>query len=66
MAAMTPAQRLAMWEQLNDELEEMELRAIRRQFPNLAERELQIEVVRRRHGEALTQAWLTNAPRFTG
>lgn len=61
LAAMTPAQRLALWEELNDELEEMEVRAIRRQHPEFTEHELQVEIVRRRHGEALTQAWLTNA-----
>ena len=59
---MAPAaQRLALWEELNDELEEMEVRAIRRQHPEFTEHELQVEIVRRRHGEALTQAWLTNA-----
>ena len=65
VAALTPTQRLELWEQLNDELEAMEVRAIRRQHPSFSEREMQIEIVRRRHGEALTQAWLTNAPRFS-
>lgn len=65
LAAMTPAQRLAMWEQLNDQLEQMEVHAVSRQHPTFSEHELQVELIRRRHGEALTHAWLTNAPRVT-
>lgn len=53
---MTVAQRLALWEQLNDELEVMEERAVRRQHPDFTDDEVRAELVRRRHGAELARA----------
>jgi hypothetical protein len=62
LAAMTPARRLATWEALNEELSVMEEQAIRRLHPDFSEREVALELVRRRHGAPLAAAvaaWAT-------
>jgi len=56
MGALTVAQRLALWEQLNEALEQMERAAILRQHPDFTEEEQQAEFVRRRHGADLARA----------
>jgi len=56
LEAMTPQRRLQLWEALNAELAELEERALRRQHPSLDDREVLVELVRRRYGEALAGA----------
>ena len=66
MGAMTVAQRLALWEQLNVELEEMERAAIRRQHPDFTEEEHQAVFVCRRHGADLARAVWPHLTRVHG
>lgn len=66
LAAMSPARRLAMWEALNDELAAMEEQAVRRLHPDFSQREVALELVRRRHGAPLAAAVAAWAERTAG
>ena len=54
-------QRLALWEQLNEECEALEVAAIRRDHPSASQLEIGLELLRRRHGIVLTPDDLAKA-----
>ncbi|MFM7253319.1 MAG: hypothetical protein ACKO27_09695 [Ilumatobacteraceae bacterium] len=56
MAALTPQQRLALWADLNEQVAAMEEAAVRRQHPELDDLGVGLELIRRRHGDALAAA----------
>lgn len=56
LGALSPRQRLDLWEELNAQLADLEERAVRRQHPGFDDREVLIELVRRRYGVELVDA----------
>ena len=66
LGVMTMQQRLALWEQLNDEFAAMEEASVRRQHPEYSEEEVRAELVCRRLGAELARAAWPHLTRVHG
>ncbi len=56
IAARTPVERLAEWEQLNTAAAAMEVSAVRRRHPGYTDREVTLALMRLHHGDELVRA----------
>ena len=56
LRAMTPVQRLHIWEALNEQLAVLEEQAVRRRHPDWGDREVTYELIALRHGRGLADA----------
>lgn len=61
IAAQTVQQRLEAWATLNAQLAEMEEQAVRHLYPDLDDREVLVELVRRRYGDKLAKEMHVNS-----